>query len=208
MAAAPGGANTVEAAALDVIGVLRSLGIYPTMLMGHSFGGKVVMSMIEQTKGVLPRRVQAWVLDTVPGDVYVEGGDHPKDVIDFVRKLPTPFESRKHLVDALTGAGFTLAGAQWMTPNLKAEPGGGMGWTFDLDGIAEMYASYEAIDLWPWLESRPKLLDVDFVRAERSAFVWTDAGGRTVGSELARAGWARQSRLQSAVAAAPLDASP
>ena len=46
MAEPPGGANTVEASALDVIGVLSHLNVYPTMLMGHSFGGKVVMSMI------------------------------------------------------------------------------------------------------------------------------------------------------------------
>ncbi|KAL1507557.1 hypothetical protein AB1Y20_007177 [Prymnesium parvum] len=170
----PPGPHTVESAALDVIGVLRHLGIYPEMLLGHSFGGKVVMSMIEQTRGVLPRRLQAWVLDTVPGDVYVEGGDHPKDTIQFVRTLRMPLSSRKELVDQLTAAGFSTEGAHWMATNLKPEAGGGLGWAFDLEGIAEMYESYERTDLWPWLKAKPKLLDLDFVRAERSAFVWTD----------------------------------
>ena len=55
------GENTVEAAAADVIGVLNTLGVYPIMLMGHSFGGKVVMSMIQQAGLRLPRPVQVWV---------------------------------------------------------------------------------------------------------------------------------------------------
>ena len=55
------GKNTVEAAAADVIRVLNTLGVYPIMLMGHSFGGKVVMSMIQQAGLRLPRPVQVWV---------------------------------------------------------------------------------------------------------------------------------------------------
>jgi len=173
----PAGAHTVDAAAQDVVDVLNHLKIYPIMLMGHSFGGKVVMSMVRQSGRVLPRPVQVWVLDTIPGDVWTDGVDHPKDTIQFVRSLPTPLPSRKHLVDELTGAGFTVEGAQWMGTNLKpvrGSPSGGLEWTFDLDGIADMYSSYEVTNLWPMLETRPKGCTVDFVRAERSAFVWTD----------------------------------
>ena len=67
-----------------------------------------------------------------------------------------------------------------MTTNLKPEPGGGMGWTFDLDGIAEMYASYEAIDLWPWLESvAPAAIRAArlAVRVARSTGVWIRRAG-------------------------------
>ena len=105
--------------------------------------------------------------------MFAEGGDHPRDVIAFVRTLPRSLPTRKALVDALTGRGFTLAGAQWMTTNLVANPaGGGLGWAFDIDGIAAMYASYEATDLWPLLESPPVGAAIDFIRAERSAFLW------------------------------------
>ena len=114
------GEDSVESAARDVIETLQSLKFYPHMLVGHSFGGKVAMSMVHQfSQGernkVLPRPVQVWVLDTVPGDAWARTGDHPKDTINFVRTLDTPFASRKHLVDSLTGAGFTIEGAQWMT---------------------------------------------------------------------------------------------
>ena len=116
-------------------------------------------------------------MDTVPGDSWARTGDHPKDTINFVRTLETPFASRKHLVDSLTGAGFTIEGAQWMTTNLKPAKDGKKGeldWVFDLDGIKDMYSSYEQTNLWPMLEEAPKGLEVDFVRAERSAFVWAE----------------------------------
>jgi pimeloyl-ACP methyl ester carboxylesterase len=173
----PAGENSVVSAAKDVLGVLNHLKIYPHTLLGHSFGGKVAMSMVHQFGKQLPRPVQVWVLDTVPGDVWCEAGDHPRDTINHARTIPMPIPTRKHLVDSLVGAGFTLPGAQWMTTNLTPAPppaeNGELTWTFDLEGIVDMYASYEATDLWPMLETQPRGLEVDFVRAETSAFVWT-----------------------------------
>ena len=72
-----------------------------------------------------------------------------------------------------------------MTTNLKPAPGatnGELTWTFDLEGIVDMYRSYEATDLWPMLETQPRGLEVDFVRAERSAFVWTEEDIARIGS--------------------------
>ena len=109
----------------------------------------------------------------MPGDVFADGGDHPRDVIAFVRQLPMPLASRAQLVAALTGAGFTVAGAQWMTTNLTQFPDGRLFWTFDIAGIADMYASYAATDLWPLVEAPPEGARIDFVRAERSAFRWS-----------------------------------
>ena len=141
------------------------------------------MSMVHQFGKRLPRPVQVWVLDTVPGDVWCEAGDHPRDTIEHCRTLDMPVPTRKFLVDSLVGAGFTLEGAQWMTTNLTPcssevfpdAPDGALTWTFDLPGIVQMYKSYEETDLWPMLETPPDGLEVDFVRAERSAFVWADA---------------------------------
>ena len=104
--------------------------------------------------------------------MFADGGDHPRDVINFVRALPMPLASRTELVTALTGAGFTQAGAAWMTTNLTPAPGGQLRWAFDIAGIAEMYKSYEATDLWPLVEAPPLGARIDFVRAERSAFRW------------------------------------
>ena len=95
-------------------------------------------------------------------------------------------------MDDLTAAGFTPEGAQWMTTNLQPvseqskASNGELTWTFDIEGIVEMYASYEATDLWPMLETQPRGLRVDFVRAERSAFVWSDEDVERIRSHGAR----------------------
>lgn len=52
------GPHTVESSARDVLNMLRDLRMFPNMLVGHSFGGKVVMSMAHQFGASLPRPVQ------------------------------------------------------------------------------------------------------------------------------------------------------
>jgi pimeloyl-ACP methyl ester carboxylesterase len=70
-------------------------------------------------------------------------------------------------------AGFTKPVAQWVTTNLRPAPGSRqLRWTFDLDGIAEMYDSYEDSSMWELLQQPPQGLSVDFIRAERSSFRW------------------------------------
>lgn len=69
--------------------------------------------------------------------------------------------------------GFTKPVAQWVTTNLRPAPGSKqLRWIFDLDGIAEMYDSYEDTSMWELLQQPPQGLSVDFVRAERSSFRW------------------------------------
>ena len=65
------GAHGVEAAASDVIKVLSALKLFPEMLIGHSFGGKVVLEMTKawsQGARRVPRPVQVrgtWPLGVV-----------------------------------------------------------------------------------------------------------------------------------------------
>lgn len=47
--------NTVDGAAADVLNLLRQLKLFPEALVGHSFGGKVVMSMADQFGRKAPR---------------------------------------------------------------------------------------------------------------------------------------------------------
>lgn len=170
------GPHTVSSAAKDVLSLLREQKIFPHMLVGHSFGGKVIMSMAQQFGTQLPRPVQAWVLDTLPGDVRAGGPgrtDHPADLIETLRRLPLPITDRHAVIDFLTHKGFSAPVARWVTTNLRPTPGThSLRWTFDLDGIAELYNSYESSSLWGLLESPPQGLAVDFVRAEGSSFRW------------------------------------
>jgi pimeloyl-ACP methyl ester carboxylesterase len=118
------GPHSVESAARDILGLLSELKLFPKMLVGHSFGGKVVMSMVQQFgfAGRLPTPVDVWVLDTLPGYVAVTGPqrkDHPADLIQVLKTLPLPVKSRSSVVEWIQEQGFSEAIARWMTTNLK-----------------------------------------------------------------------------------------
>lgn len=172
------GPNNVETSARDVLELLGHLKVFPHVLIGHSFGGKVVMSMAQQFGRTLPRPVQAWVLDALPGEVRAgqEGRkDHPFDLIQTLKNLVLPVPSRANLINKLTEAGFSSGVAQWMTTNLRPMNGSGgknYTFTFDLAGVEEMYQSYENTDLWPLICNPPVGLKLDFVRADGSVYRW------------------------------------
>lgn len=72
--------------------------------------------------------------------------------------------------------GFSDGIARWVSTNLRpaasTDPAASklLDWTFDLDGIAAMYESYERDSLYPLLRAPPQGLKLDFVKAERSTF--------------------------------------
>lgn len=64
--------------------------------------------------------LQAWVLDTLPGDVRAgEPGrkDHPADLIAALRRLPLPVADRNSVMDYLT-----QLGGCWAMQSAKASP--------------------------------------------------------------------------------------
>ena len=48
-------------------------------------------------------------------------------------------------------------------------------WSFDLQGIGEMYRSYESHSFWPFLSAPTQGIHVNFVRAQQSSYHWTKA---------------------------------
>lgn len=181
------GPHNVESAAKDILQLLNYLKLFPRVLIGHSFGGKVVLSMAHQFGQTLPRPVHAWVLDTLPGEVSLGSAprqDHPFDLIKTLQAIQLPLPSRSSLVHHLMSNGFSSAVANWMTTNLRQRSGDkpGFKWMFDLDGIEELYKSYEMSSFWPLLHTPPEGLKIDFVRAEQSHFRWTDQIQRQIES--------------------------
>ena len=180
-----GGPDGVASSAADILALLSHLKLFPEVLIGHSFGGKVVMSAAHQFGTAnggrpLPRPVHVWVLDALPGAVRGDGpdaADHPDRLLDVLRSLPTPLPSRADLATRLTRAGFSVGVARWAATNLAPTGGdqGALDWAVDLDGVASMYTDYEAASLWPFLASPAPGVDVSFVRAARSEYRW--AGG-------------------------------
>lgn len=128
------------------------------------------------------------MLDTLPGEVRagdVGGKDHPAQLIAALQRMPAVIPNRSAVLDHLSQHGFSLPIARWMTTNLRPAAGpahvssSGLRWGFDLDGVADMYSSYESTSMWPVLQSPPQGLKIDFVRAEGSQFRW--GGGDETG---------------------------
>ncbi|OMO88569.1 putative catalytic [Corchorus capsularis] len=209
------GPNTVASTASDVLKLIAQLRITPRVLIGHSFGGKVALSMVEQVAKPLPRPVRVWVLDATPGKVRAggDGEDHPAELISFLRKLTKEVSSKRDVVDSLVREGFSKDVAEetsmnyfpvksvqaslvsggwkcvivsladgnktfeWVVTNLRPTAGIGsssssFSWVFDLEGIAEMYQSYEETNLWKVVENLPRGVHVNFLKAERSLHRW------------------------------------
>ncbi|URE10612.1 alpha/beta hydrolase fold [Musa troglodytarum] len=160
------GPHTVASAALDVLKLVAQLRVTPRVLVGHSFGGKVALSMV-------------WVLDATPGKVRAggDGEDHPGELIAFLSMMPRQVSSKQNVVDALIQEGFSTDIARWVATNLRpvSQPGStssGFSWNFDLKGIADMYKSYEETNLWETVENVPRGVHVNFLKAERSLHRW------------------------------------
>ncbi|CAI5509471.1 unnamed protein product, partial [Closterium sp. Naga37s-1] len=171
------GPHSVHSAAKDVLHLMGRLRITPRILIGHSFGGKVALSMIDQAAKPMPSAIKVWVLDATPGKVRAggDGEDHPADLIDALRGMPPLILDRSEVVNSLLSQGFSKPIAQWMTTNLSkthlpsldliqdllpsqqqqheeaarvASRGqAAYGWAFDLEGISQMYSSYERKNL-------------------------------------------------------------
>ncbi|CAL5187458.1 unnamed protein product [Lathyrus oleraceus] len=170
------GPHTVASAALDVLKLVRELRITPRVLVGHSFGGKVVLSMVDQAAKPLARPVRAWVLDATPGKVRAggDGEDHPEELISLLNTLPKEVSSKKDVLKALIQQGFSNDVAQWVVTNLRptSSPNSRLSWVFDLKGISEMYQSYEETNLWKVVEDVPRGVHINFLKAERSLHRW------------------------------------
>ncbi|XP_057793721.1 uncharacterized protein LOC131010287 isoform X2 [Salvia miltiorrhiza] len=120
-----------------------------------------------------------WVLDSTPGKVRAgaDGDDHPAELISFLSTLPKEVSSKQDVVDALLDHGFSKDVAHWVVTNLRQMRINGasypsLSWAFNLNGISEMYQSYEETNLWKLVEDVPRGVHINFLKAERSLHRW------------------------------------
>ncbi|KAJ9567676.1 hypothetical protein OSB04_003642, partial [Centaurea solstitialis] len=165
----------------NVVTTLQALNFsmhYATICLTAPFYDSVALSMVEQAAKPLARPVRVWVLDATPGKVRAgrDGDDHPAELITFLSALPKEVVSKREVIHALVNEGFSNDVAQWVVTNLRqtnsSNSSAGFSWTFDLDGIAEMYQSYEETNLWEVVEDVPRGVHVNFLKAERSLHRW------------------------------------
>lgn len=151
------GPHNVDSAATDILHLLSELRLFPEVLIGHSFSGKVVMSMAKQFTAAgthAHRPIHIWALDSLPGEV--RGGlpgtkDRPADLISTLMRTPMPISSKGDLIAKLQVGGFSDAVVAWAASSLRPlDPQNrtrDLEWAFDLDGVANMYDSYEKTNM-------------------------------------------------------------
>lgn len=170
--------HTLARCAEDLWELSAERGELPSVLIGHSFGGKVALTfagLAGRLGATGPGGLeQVWVLDAFPSPWP---GDPEQDaevvaVMRTLRAIPVPLRRREEVVPLLRAQGYSEGLARWMTTNLRAGPDG-YTWRFDLDAAAEMIADYFVQDLWPVIEYPGPGLRIDVVRAARSDR-WTD----------------------------------
>ncbi len=161
--------DTVDACGDDLARLAEHLGVQPRVTIGHSFGGKVVLSHAARHAQGLE---QVWVLDAPPGPGYLGGEDHEVlRVFRALREIPMPLARREQIVGELTSRGLSMPMAQWMTTNLapvEARADAGYVFRFDLDGAERLIRDYFHWDGWPVLLAPRKRPAIHVVRAERS----------------------------------------
>mmetsp|Transcript_35973 Transcript_35973/g.113043 ORF Transcript_35973/g.113043 Transcript_35973/m.113043 type:complete len:322 (-) Transcript_35973:137-1102(-) len=182
--------HTVEACAQDLAFTLSELGVAsPDAVIGHSFGGKVALSYLEQTldgaAGEHAPPAATWVLDSLPGQISRDGlqmasgrDNSVAHVIQSVGAVAQPFSSKQELIETLTGEhGVAMAIAKWMTTNLTpslTQPGA-LEFTFEHSVCAELFQAYGDTDLLPLLErvetgdGTAGDVEVHFVKAMKNA---------------------------------------
>lgn len=162
-----GGPHTVGACARDVELTLRAQRFDPSVIIGHSFGGKVALCYAQEFASGGSALRQVWALDSPPGDRGDPSGGQVGSVFRALRSITPPFESREAMLEQLAALGIADSISRWMTTNLK-RVGAGYEWTFDLDVVGELLENYFQVDMWPWLEARRGTPDVHLLRAEHS----------------------------------------
>lgn len=152
----------VMEAARDVDALAKMIGTAPSVVVGHSLGGKIAL---EYSKLATTAPKQTWSLDSVPG--RVEADPHGvAEVLSAIRALPRRIPSRKWLAQALPQ--FSTELVDWIGSNLKNVCDGGseLELVFNLDTVMQLYDSYQKTDSWHAIEDEASGIYV--VKAENS----------------------------------------
>ncbi|MBL4818991.1 MAG: alpha/beta fold hydrolase [Deltaproteobacteria bacterium] len=102
--------NTIDSCAQDVLTWIKNLDISVDMLIGHSYGGKVVLRLNE----LMPVK-QVWVWDAEPG---FKDPNKTDDMIKQLKAIPMPKKNRQEVLQAMLDLGLTRETALWMMMNV------------------------------------------------------------------------------------------
>ncbi len=171
--------HTVDAAARDIEELRQALAIVPSMLVGHSFGGKVILRDLalhaepqvpgpHQAALAWPSRGRALVLDANPGTPPSDGSlTSTWQVLELVDSLEPQWPTRDAFVSTLKGRGLSDMMSGWLAMNLRPHDGA-YELAIDTSRVRELLADYLRVDAWPTALQPPRAWSVDFMIGARS----------------------------------------
>jgi len=176
----PQGPDTVENAAKDVIQTMEQIwstendNNNDTVLIGHSLGGKVALSVTKQlsekeNSSCTPS--QTWLLDSSPFQIQNRDSGTSSDVLrvlEAIRGIKVPLESRDKLYTLLDAQGYSQGLQQWLGSNLVNDGNNNYTWNFNFDGVVSMFDSYLQTPMEGFLAKPPHGCSMHLVRALKS----------------------------------------
>lgn len=172
--------HTVENCALDFDNFVKDSHMHsPSILVAHSFGGKVALKYLSNCiKDKKPIPQHTWILDSFPGkyDKMYDKKRHQSvfQIIDLLNHAPKTYSSRNEAAQYLTNHGIALGIAQWLGTSLVQNTPGHWAYSFDINAIVDLFDDFCNIDMWEFLESFNGNGKIHFVRAGKNR-AWTTA---------------------------------
>lgn len=159
--------HDLSSCASDLAQLSHELGAAPTVVVAHSFGGKVALRYAQDHGEGLSR---LFLLDSplaaVPSKEVISTTEAGR-ILEVMRSMPLPAERRTDVTKVLIGRGFDPAVSRWMATNLRASDGGYV-WAFDLDVMEALLDDYWRLDGYAVIDQLPPELSVFMIVAEES----------------------------------------
>jgi len=144
--------DTVGACVEDLLAWVAENGIEPSVVIGHSFGSKIALSLSSKLESV----EQVIILDADPGPMMLDGIPRHQipvlKLIDLLREAPHFYRSREQFAEVLARGGFRHGVAGWVGKNLHRS-GDQLALSLDLDRIEAMLQDHHRFDSWDLIES-------------------------------------------------------
>ena len=168
--------HTVAACADDVRGLIARADAWPApadVVVGHSFGGKVALSLLAD--GPAPPLSQVWIVDSTPAPGEPDGTAWR--MLGLARALPQRVATRSEAIEGLLAGGIDADVAAWMASNLRRD-GDGLVWALDWDAMEALLRDFFVRDLWRVVEAPPPGVALHFIKATQSSRLSEDACAR------------------------------
>jgi pimeloyl-ACP methyl ester carboxylesterase len=144
--------DDLNAVAEDVERLALARGGPVDLLVGHSFGGKVALKLLQ--RGRL-RPCETWLMDANPNPGPPQGPlrelQPAARVLAALARVPWPLESRGLAAGALEAQGVDQLTARWLATSLVRVEGG-FAFPFPIPRLREMLDSYWEFDGWNCLQ--------------------------------------------------------